>query len=136
MPVWIRQFREEGAPMHDQDTIQRLVNSDGRYRRDAYAFTLDALNYTLRDLRQKGHSGHIDGRQLCEGIREFAEQSFGYLTRTTFHQWGITKTADFGEIVFAMVNEGLLSRQDSDSKEDFEDAYDFDEVFETKLIYD
>ena len=116
--------------------LQALVDADGRYRREAYAFTLEAFNYTLEQRRRKGLVGHVDGRELCEGIREYAEKSFGFLTKAVFSQWGITRTSDFGEIVFAMVNAGLLSKQDSDTKEDFVDAFEFDDVFEKELLYE
>lgn len=116
--------------------FQSLVDDDGRYRREAYQFTLEAFNYTMAARRREGRHGHIDGRQLCEGIREFAEKSFGYLTRTVFSHWGIKSTADFGEIVFAMVEFGVLAKQDTDSKDDFVGAFDFDEVFEQNLIYE
>ena len=120
----------------DLEVFQSLVDDDGRYRREAYAFTLEAFNFTMERRVKEGLHGHIDGRELCEGIRSYADIRFGYLTRTVFAHWGITSTADFGEIVFAMVRSGILSKQESDSMDDFVDAFDFDEVFERDLIYD
>lgn len=108
----------------------------GRYRREAYIFTMEALNYTVEKLNHQGEFGHIDGKQLCEGIREYACSAFGYLTKTVFANWGVTKTEDFGEIVFALVEAELLSKQESDTPEDFIEAFRFDEVFEQKMIYD
>lgn len=118
------------------DVIVKLVERDGRYRREAYEFTLEALSWTLSRRRREGVSGHIDGQELCEGIRELANRSFGFLTKTVFTRWGVTRTEDFGEIVFQLADAEMLSKQDSDSKADFEGAYDFDEVFEQSLIYD
>ena len=43
--------------------------------------------------------------------------------------WGITKTRDFGNIVFNMIEKGLLSKVESDSIEDFNDVYDFKVAF-------
>ncbi|MCA9319382.1 MAG: hypothetical protein KDB53_01540 [Planctomycetes bacterium] len=120
----------------DLEIFQSLVDQDGRYQREAYAFTLEAFNHTMEQRRRDGLVGHIDGADLCEGIRDFAERSFGYLTRTVFSQWGISQTRDFGEMVFAMVEAGLLSKQEGDTIDDFEDAYDFDEVFERSFIYE
>ena len=39
--------------------------------------------------------------------------------------WGVTSTADFGNIVFTLVDLGLLLSQASDTQEDFEDIFDF-----------
>ena len=41
----------------------------------------------------------------------------------------------FGEVVFSLVDAGLLSKQDSDQKSDFADVYDFQEAFETEFIH-
>ena len=58
----------------------------------------------------------------------------GFLARTVFAEWGIYQTADFGEIVFNLVEVGHLSKQETDSKEDFGDVFDFEEAFERKLV--
>ena len=55
---------------------------------------------------------------------------FGPLARVVLSSWSITRTEDFGEIVFNLVEEQLLSRRDEDKKEDFRDGYDFVEAFE------
>ena len=39
------------------------------------------------------------------------------------------ETADWGRIVFNLVDHEMLRRQDTDSIEDFDDGYDFDEAF-------
>ncbi|MEE9394140.1 MAG: Minf_1886 family protein [Planctomycetota bacterium] len=117
------------------DLIYQLVQEDGRYRGEAYDFTLEALNYTLASFRKKGRLGHINGGELCEGIRDYAEQMFGFLTKSVFRLWGISRTEDFGEIVFSMIQVELLAKQDTDTKEDFANGFDFDEVFEKSLIY-
>ncbi|MCB9833731.1 MAG: hypothetical protein H6807_14815 [Planctomycetes bacterium] len=114
--------------------FQSLAEKDRRYRREAYAFTFEAFNYTMEERRREGQEGHIDGRYLCDGIRRYAENCFGYLTRTVFSQWGVTRTEDFGEIVFAMVDAGLMRKRDSDSIADFSNAYDFSEVFEQSFL--
>ncbi len=123
-------------PKDNLEVFQEIAESDGRYRREAYVFTLDAFNFAMEERRKRGVNGHISGIGLCEAIREFAEQSFGYLTRTVFSQWGVTRTDDFGEIVFTMIEHGILSKHEDDRKEDFEAAFSFDEVFEKSLIYD
>ncbi|HEX7124052.1 MAG TPA: Minf_1886 family protein, partial [Gemmatimonadaceae bacterium] len=54
---------------------------------------------------------------------------YGLLSGMVLEYWGVRSTADLGDIVFAMVDTGLLISQPSDSREDFQDLYDFDEVF-------
>ena len=39
--------------------------------------------------------------------------------------WGIKSTRDFGEMVFVLVDGGVLSRTEADKVEDFDDVYPF-----------
>src|SRR6202040_2003319 len=43
------------------------------------------------------------GRQLLEGIRDYALAQFGPMAMTVLEEWGIRGCSDFGEIVFNMV---------------------------------
>lgn len=117
------------------DRIRAILEHDDRYRVEAYVFTLEALNYTLEQYRKKGHSGHITPRQLLFGIRDYARRLFGYLARAVFEAWGVTSTRDFGEVVFNLADAQLLSRQDSDTKEDFDRVFDFEEAFEREYVH-
>ncbi|MHC5081994.1 MAG: Minf_1886 family protein, partial [Planctomycetota bacterium] len=80
--------------------------------------------------------GHVTGRELLEGARLRALEELGYLARTVFEGWGIRTTRDFGEVVFLLVKEELMGKTDQDSLEDFEDVYDFEEVFEKSFTVD
>ena len=79
--------------------------------------------------RRKQVERHLTGQQLCEAARAYALQQYGYLARTVLSTWGITSTADFGEIVFNMIEIGQMRKTRKDKREDFHDAYDFAEVF-------
>ena len=48
---------------------------------------------------------------------------------TVFEDWGIRGCKDFGELVFNMVESGLLAKTDRDSRDDFQDGYDFTDAF-------
>ena len=118
-----------------QEKIRALARRDGTYRPEAYTFTLEALNYTLEEMRKTGHEGHIDGKQLLHGMRDYGRRMFGYLGAVVFNEWGIVSTADFGEIVFRLVDADLLSKQDSDQKEDFANVFDIEGAFEAEFIH-
>ena len=45
-----------------------------------------------------------------------------------FRMWGIRRTDDFGEVVFNLIEGGLMSRTDEDTRADFRGIYDFDEA--------
>ena len=82
---------------------------------------------------QLGAAGrHVSGQQLCEGLREFALLEWGMLARTVLARWNISRTVDFGRIVFALIDNGWMSATDEDDLDDFRDVYDFKSAFETK----
>jgi uncharacterized repeat protein (TIGR04138 family) len=109
--------------------VEHLNSRDGRYKIPAYLFTIDALEFTMVRL---GRRGHISGRELLEGIAILAKREFGPTAKMVLESWGVRRTRDFGEIVFSLVDAGLLGRTDEDSIEDFESVYDFDDVFEKR----
>jgi uncharacterized repeat protein (TIGR04138 family) len=114
-----------------KDPIADLVAADDRYHRDAYAFLKEALEYTQRTLKRPvgEKTRHITGQELLEGIREYALKEYGPMALTVLSEWGIRRSEDFGEIVFNMVEHGILSKTENDSRKDFQDGYDFEKAF-------
>lgn len=45
------------------------------------------------------------------------------------NSWGIRQCADFGQIVFNLVNKDVLGKTDEDSIHDFDGGYDFETAF-------
>ena len=118
-----------------EEKILSLRRRDRRYARYAYDFVLEALDYTIARtgrLSKSGPERHIGGRDLLEGIRELALERYGPLAKQVFNSWGLTRTEDFGEVVFLLVEIGLLNRRPEDTRMDFADGYDFEQVFERK----
>ena len=118
--------------------LQRVVSKDCRYSMQSYQFIFEALDYTASHLGKKYNSSieeerHVTGQELSEGIKQFAMEKFGYMTRIVLEQWGITKSGDFGEIVFNLVDSGLMGKTETDSLDDFKDLYDFYMEFDEKF---
>lgn len=112
------------------EVIQAIRRVDPRYPPEAYHFLREALDFTLASRQEKGH---VRGQVLLEGIRQFALKQFGPLTLMVLDRWNIHRTEDFGEIVFNMVDSGLLGKTEEDCREDFANGYDFEEVFGSGL---
>jgi uncharacterized repeat protein (TIGR04138 family) len=91
----------------------------------------DALEYTQRILKREvgTKTRHITGQELLEGIREYALKEYGPMALTVLAEWGIHRAEDFGEIVFNMVEHGILSKTETDSRKDFQGGYDFEKAF-------
>jgi uncharacterized repeat protein (TIGR04138 family) len=104
------------------ELLGEVLERDHRYAREAYVFVSEALGYTVQ---KAGRKGHVTGRELCEGLAEFALQQFGRLARTVLENWGVHRSEDVGEIVFNMVEAGLLRKTEEDRREDFAGVLDF-----------
>src|SRR5688572_18420988 len=112
------------------EAVDRLTENDPRYHRDAYYFLREALDHTVKlRKRQLGENGHVNGPQLCEGIRQLALKQFGPMVTMVFEYWGLRRTEDFGEMVWRLIELGVFGRTDADSKADFQNVYDFRAVF-------
>lgn len=107
--------------------MERIRLRESRYDERAYLFVLAALEFVQQRLPERRH---LSGRELAEGCRDLAMARYGVLARTVLEHWGITQTADFGEVVFALVDTGLLMSQPQDTKDDFIGVFDFHEAFD------
>ena len=113
--------------------IEDLLEKDPSYKFEAYTFVLAALHDTVNGLKK---ARHITGKELALGIRKYALEQFGPMTKTVLHHWGVHETIDFGKIVFALIEVKLLSKQPEDKLEDFEKVYDFEDAFGKYKISD
>lgn len=116
--------------MHDWKRIRQAA---GPYPPDAYAFVQEGLRFTVENRKgaecTSSSDRHVSGQELCEGLRAYARKQYGLLARDVLRHWRVRSTEDFGKIVFAMVDAGLLRKSDEDSMRDFVGVYSFDEAF-------
>jgi uncharacterized repeat protein (TIGR04138 family) len=118
-----------------QARLAEVVQRDPRYAYEAYEFVFAALSHTQKllgrvpdDESVSGSQYHVSGRELVHGVRDLALHEFGLMARVVFRLWGINRTADFGDIVFNLVEENLMSKTDQDSRADFQDVFDLDQA--------
>jgi len=109
-----------------EEAFARIRARDARYHERGYLFVLAALEFAQGRLPVRRH---LSGVELAWACRDFGLQQFGLLAPSVLGYWGISTTEDLGRIVFALIDVGLLARQDSDRLEDFDAVYDFAEVF-------
>lgn len=115
-----------------QGKLEELA-AGGPYAAQAYDFVMRALDFTIRRLATPRH---LSGAELLEGVRVFALQEFGPMSRYVLSEWGVTSTRDVGTLVFDLVEAGVLSKTDEDSVEDFEGGFDFEVAFEQDYYRD
>ena len=111
-----------------EEVLDELQERNPRFHARSYEFVMQALQTVIQSLDEPRH---ISGRELTEGVRELAIGRYGLLAKAVLEHWGIHETEDVGRVVFAMVEQGILVKEDDDTPEDFADLFDFEEVFET-----
>ena len=109
------------------EVLDLLQERNPRFHARSYIFVLQALHWVIQSLDAPRH---VTGQELAEGVRQLALERFGPMARTVLEHWGIHDTDDVGRVVFAMVEQGILIKQDGDNPEDFADVFDFEEAFE------
>jgi uncharacterized repeat protein (TIGR04138 family) len=123
--------------MQDPDfaeIVTLICKEDTRFDRKAYDFVRVGLDHTVKELRKKDasraeKSRHVSGPELLDGLRIYALDQFGPLTKTVLEAWGVNRCRDFGEIVFNLIEYNIFSKTESDRREDFSDIYDFEDAF-------
>lgn len=115
------------------EVLDRLQERNPRFHAHSYIFVLQALHRVIHSLEAPRH---VTGRELAEGVRGLALERFGPIARTVLEHWGIHDTDDVGRVVFAMVEQGILIKQEEDQVEDFTDVFDFEEAFDLNYPWD
>ena len=121
--------------------LLKLLRDDPRYRREAYVFVRDGLDYAHEVLglgkeptgKKKGKGQqrrrHVTGQELSHALRQYALDQYGYMAKTVLNSWGIHKTGDFGEIVYNLIKAKVMTKSEEDRREDFDDVFNFEEAF-------
>jgi len=108
------------------DVLARIRARGGHYDERAYLFVLAAIEYLQSRLEVRRH---VSGAELAWACRDFGVRQFGLMAETVLGHWGVTRSDDFGRIVFTLVDVGLLVTQPGDREMDFSAVYDFHDAF-------
>ena len=119
-----------------EEVLEEVLAKDARYHREAYVFVREALDYTQKLIgkQSSGQVRHVSGQELLNGIRQYSLGQFGPMVMTVFEEWGVRNCRDFGDIVFNMVEIGLLAKTENDSRADFEGGYGFEDAFRKPFL--
>ena len=119
------------------EELEKILAKDPRFTREAYNFVRESLDHTQKMIGKPPKDDaprHVSGQQLLEGVRAYALEQYGPMTLTVLHEWGLRRCEDFGEIVFNMVENSLLAKTDTDTREDFKGGYDFEASFRDPFL--
>lgn len=116
------------------EVVDLICKEDPRYDKKAYTFIRQGLDHTVKEIKKKDAgkpraSQHVTGAELLDGLRIYALDQYGPLTKTVLNSWGIKRCTDFGEIVFNLIEYNVFSKTENDRREDFVDLYSFEDAF-------
>jgi uncharacterized repeat protein (TIGR04138 family) len=112
---------------HRVDVFAEVADRDARYTKEAFWFVRDGVHQAVRS--RAGGSRHVTAHELLDTLRILALERYGTNAREQLRSWGVTRCEDFGEIVFALIDNGVFGKRPEDRKEDFENGYDFETAF-------
>ena len=140
----------------------KLLEQDKRFKPEAYSFVFEVLDYAhnrlhlgercpsepvkvapefesveqeVESMEDAGNDGkHISGQTLAEAARQYALEMYGFMARTVLEGFGIKCTGDIGEIVYNMIKIGRMRKTPDDSRDDFNDVYDFATAFDREYV--
>jgi uncharacterized repeat protein (TIGR04138 family) len=115
------------SPEAKAQAMLRMAGLEDYMRRRRVRYPLEAYSFVRNVVRIQ--SGIVTPAMLLDELRAVAIEKFGNNARGQLREWGITRCEDFGEIVFRLVEEGLLNAEPHETREDFRDGYDFEAAF-------
>ena len=100
--------------------MDELLHNGGRFTREAFGFVLKSLTYALKLTGSRKMPHHISARELIEAAEPYAKETWGSSAKAELKSWGIETASDVGEIVFLLVENGILGKREEDRREDFD----------------
>lgn len=116
-----------------EELIARLTAADATYPAEAYRFVLTSVTRIAeqisRNRRGPRARRHITGQELALGMRDILLETYGCMAADVLAKWNVSRTDDFGQLVYRLIEVKLLSASKEDRIEDFAGVFDFHEAF-------
>jgi len=118
-------------PIQLEEAVADILKKESRYEPGAYFLVREALDFTVERLAEEnnGEQRHVSGSELLKGFRDYSIKEYGPMSATLLEDWGLKECRDVGEIVFLFIEQGVFGKQDSDSLDDFNGDFTFEEAF-------
>ncbi|MDO5309174.1 MAG: hypothetical protein Q4G03_06740 [Planctomycetia bacterium] len=134
------------------EVYEALLRSDPRFSSRTYLFVNEILAYAQERFGEQADQanpvprawrsddeqtfGHVTGQDLCYAAVEYSVAQYGYLAKTVLAKLGIRKTGDIGDVVYHLLEHGLMQKTESDRREDFDDVFDLAHELDAAFKFD
>ena len=133
----------------DEETLQRMrdetanpVDFDelGEYTDAAEEEEIDDETYPQDDAAQDedaeyDDSNGVTAEQICVVAVEFAVRAYGLMARTILAKLGLRTTGDLGDVVYKMIDAGLIFPSEGETRADFDDVFDLGEELDRRFKF-
>ncbi len=126
------QTESSGQSEEDKKSIEQIIAEDGRYHPEAFGLLHEGLSRAVGTVHgePQGPGHHVTGQQLCESLHNLALDRYGLMAPAVLRRWGIRDSIDFGNMVYLLIQHGLMRKTEEDSIEDFRDVFNLDRDFD------
>lgn len=118
-------------PFNFEDAVDEILRHDKSYAPDAYGFMRQALDAAVEQFHKGGEQPHLTAEELYLGFCAYALQEYGPLAAAVLEHWGISGSKDVGNIVYNLIDVGVFGRQESDTREQFDNLQPLGELLDT-----
>ncbi|MBM3856620.1 MAG: hypothetical protein FJ390_01495 [Verrucomicrobia bacterium] len=115
-----------------QEAVEKIVTRDQRYRLDAYLFLREVMDFAVKrqkKQRKELRPMHVSATELLEAFRLLALKEFGPMAVTLLKYWGIKNSSDVGQIIFNLIEAGVVGKTEDDTLASFSNGFDFEKAF-------
>ena len=118
--------------------LELLAEEKDLYPYEAYDFVsglIKMMDDELQAQTESNPSPNITAGQLCLRCVEFSCSVFGRMSRAVFSSWNIKTTNDIGNIVFHLIEAGVVGAAEGDRIEDFDNLFDMNSALDKPVSY-
>ena len=133
----------------DEETLQRMrdetanpvdFDEHGEYTDAAEEEEIDDETYPQDDAAQdedaeNDDSNGVTAEQICVVAVEFAVRAYGLMARTILAKLGLRTTGDLGDVVYKMIDAGLIFPSEGETRADFDDVFDLGEELDRRFKF-
>lgn len=110
------------------EAVNLIMQRHQEYAPDAYEFMRQALDFTVEHQPDDKKGKHMDAMELYLGTCAYALDQFGTMAQEVLAFWGVKSSANVGDLVYNLIEVGVFSKQEGDTREQFDDLPDMGQL--------
>lgn len=113
-----------------EKAVETLCANNTQYPPQAYRFVLRSLDFGSERFNKDRETPHLNAEELYLASCALALEEYGPLASVVLNSWNIWAPKDYSQLIYNMIDGGLLSKQTDDKPEDFYELPALDSLLE------